>query len=127
VDLFLTTWQGFDIEGFEVLESVNGINIVTYNVQIPFKRQAIQVKLVGPADRKGKLRALLRQVLDGFNGESNWLPSALPPSVAGSENYGTVLLCLAISSVIAGLVVLWFVSRRPRKGTVLLIAAVSIL
>ena len=35
-----------------------------------------------------------------------------------------VLLCLGIGGVIAGLVVLWFVSRRTPKGTVLVIAVV---
>lgn len=123
-DLFVTTWQGFEIDVFEVPESVNGVDAVTYNVQIPLKREAIQVKLFGPVEREETLRTLLSQVLDGLNGESNWLAAAAPPSVAGSENYGMVLLCLGIVGVIAGLVVLWFVSRRSPKGTVLVIAVV---
>ncbi len=123
-DLFVTTWQGFEIDGFEVPESVNGVDAITYNVQIPLKREAIQVKLFGPVKREEVLRALLRQVLDGLKGESNWLAAAAPPSVAGSENYGMVLLCLGIVGVVAGLVILWFVSRISPKGTVLVIAAV---
>ena len=60
-ELFVTTWQGFEVDGFEVPETVSGIDAVTYNVQIPLKGEAIQVKLFGPADREGILKPLLRQ------------------------------------------------------------------
>lgn len=123
-DLFVTTWQGFEIDGFVVPETLNGIDVVTYNVQIPLKGEAIQIKLFGPADREETLKPLLRQVLDGLDGESNWFSSAAPPAVANSENYGMVLLCLGIVGVVAGLIVLWLVSRRTPKGTVLVIAIV---
>lgn len=122
-DIFVTAWQEFEIDGFEVPENVNGIPAVTYNVQIPLKREAIQVKIFGPADREELLQDLLRQVLDGLSGESNWFSSGAPPSVANSENYGKVLLLLGIGSVVVGLIALWFLSRSSPKGTVLVIAA----
>lgn len=123
-ELFVTTWQGLDLDGFEVPENVNGIDAITYNVQIPLKSEAIQVKLFGPADREQTLKALLRQILDNLNGESNWLLSAAPSTAAESENYGTFILCLGIGVVVVGLVILWLVSRRTPKGTVLVIAVV---
>ena len=122
--LFVTTWQGFEIDGVEVPETANGIDAITYNVQIPLKSEAIQVKLFGPADHEETLKPLLRQILDGLEGKSNWLSSAAPSAVAERENYGTVLLCLGIIGIVAGLVFLWCVSRRTPKGTVLLIAAI---
>jgi hypothetical protein len=122
-DLFVTTWKGFEVDGFEVPESVSGVDVITYNVQFPLKREAIQVRLFGPANREEVLRALLRQILDGLEGESNWFAAAAPPSLANSENYGMVLLCLGVVGVVAGLLVLWFVSQRSPKGTVLAIAA----
>ena len=123
-ELFVTTWQGFEIDGFKVPETVNGIDAITYNVQIPLKREAIQVKLFGPADREETLKPLLRQILDNLEGESNWVSSAASPTVAERENYGTTLLGLAIGVVVAGLVLLWLLSRRTPKGTVLVIAVV---
>lgn len=123
-DLFVATWQGYEIDGFEVPEADNGINAITYNVQIPLKGEAIQIKLFGPADREENLRLLLRQILDSLEGESNWLSSAAPSTVAGRKHYGTVLLCLGMVGIVAGLVILWFVSRRTPKGTVLVIAAI---
>ena len=122
--LFVTTWQGFEIDGFEVPETVNGLDVITYHVQIPLRGEAIQVKLFGPVDREETLKPLLREILDGLDGKSNWLSSSAPSTVAESENYGTVLLCLGISGIVAGLVALWFVSRRTPRGTVLVISAV---
>ena len=123
-ELFVITWQGFEIDGFRVPETFNEINAITYNVQIPLKGEAIQIKLFGPADHEEDLRLLLRQILDGLDGESNWLSSAAPSTVAEREYYGTVLLCLSIVGIVAGLVILWFVSSRTPKGTVLVIAAI---
>jgi hypothetical protein len=123
-ELFVTRWQGFEVDGFEIPKNVDGIDTVTYNVQIPLKREAIQLKLCGPAAQEKALRTLLRQVLDRLNGESNWLSSVAPPTIADSENYGTVLLVLGIGGAIAGFVVLWLVSKRSPKGTVLVIAVV---
>lgn len=121
-ELFITQWQGHDVDGFEVPESVNGIDTVTYNVQIPLLRQAIQVKLFGAADQRETLEPLLRQILDGLEGKSNWLSSAIPSTIANSENYGTILLVVAIVGMVLGLVLLWFLSRHTPKGTVFAVA-----
>jgi hypothetical protein len=104
--LFDTTWQGFEVQGFEVPESVNGIDVVTYNVQIPLAPKAIQVRLFGRADQMEMLRAELRKVLDGLHGESNWLSSAAPTTLADSENYRTILLSAAIGGIMTGLFLL---------------------
>ena len=34
-ELFVTQWQGFDVDGIKVYEDVNGVRAITYNVQIP--------------------------------------------------------------------------------------------
>src|SRR5258706_5373565 len=51
---FKTTWQGFEVDGFEVPESRNGNSFVTFNVQIPLMREAIQISVFGPAARQGE-------------------------------------------------------------------------
>lgn len=122
--MFTINWREFEIDGFEVPEEINGTKTITYNVQVPLKRSAVQIKLFGPVDRESELKGLLKAVLDGMQGESNWLSSNLPKSAANSGQYGTVLLCLAGAGVLAGVAILWFVSRRTPKGTVLVLAAV---
>ena len=122
--LFTTTWQGFDVDAFAVPEQLGEIETITYNVQIPLKRAAIQVKLFGSVDREPELKTLLAEILAGLDGESNWTQSAAPfSSMTSSRNYGTILLVFAIVLILGGLVVLWLVSRRAPKGAVLAIAA----
>lgn len=119
---FVTRWQGFDVDAFEVREAAGDVRYLTFNVQVPLRKAAIQVKLFGPEDREPELRTLLRQVLEGLRGESNWTRSAAASAVTRSEHYGTILLTVAIVIVVGGLVLLWLVSRSAPRGAVLGIA-----
>ena len=78
---FHTKWQGFEVDTFKVPERLNDVETLTYNVQIPLKRKAIQVSLFGPASRRAELERLLPQVVAELHGESNWLPlqQGMPP------------------------------------------------
>ena len=123
--LFTAQWQGFTVDAFEIPEQLGDIQTITYNLQIPLKRAAIQVKLFGPADRKSEMRRLTTEILAGLKGESNWIQSAAPfTPLTSSENYGVILFAFATVFVLGGLVALWIISRNAPKGTVLAIAAV---
>jgi hypothetical protein len=123
--LFTTNWQGFDVDGFEVPERLGEIETITYNVQIPLKkRAAIQLKLFGAVDRKPDLDRLLKELLAGLTGESNWIPSASPASpVTSSDNYGKSLLAGAVVIVLGGLFISVSYFEKGTEGTVLTIAA----
>ncbi|WDI40685.1 hypothetical protein [Bremerella sp. P1] len=120
--LFETKWQGFDVAGSEVSENLNGVDTITYNVPIPLKVRAIQVKLFGPADRTEELNTLLPEILDNLKGESNWSSSEAISTQLFPDSYATVLLVMAIVGVVLSLVFLWFASTRTPKGTVLIVA-----
>lgn len=120
--LFETKWQGFDVDGSEVPEALNGIDTITYNVSIPLKIRAIQVMLFGPADRTEELTTLLPEILDNLKGESNWSSSEAISTQLFPDSYATVLLVVAIVGVVLSLVFLWFASTRTPKGTVLIVA-----
>lgn len=123
--LFTTQWKGFEVDGIEVPEEADGRKAIALNVQIPLKPTAIQVKLWAFEAHRPELDGLLATTLRGLEGESNWIPSAVPAlKVSSSENYGTVLLCLAIAFVAVCLVVLWLISKRAPRGTVLVIAVI---
>jgi len=66
------TWQGYQIEGFEIPETVDGVAMITYNVQVPLKKSAIQLKLWGPASDQQALRDEMTNLVAGLRGESNW-------------------------------------------------------
>ncbi len=122
--LSTTKWRGFEVDVIEVPEQVNDVETVTYNVQIPLKQAAIQVKLFGAANRKVELESQLRQILDGLEGESNWIPVASQIAARMSpESYGNSLLAFAVVFIVGGLIALYILSRFMPKGTVLVVAA----
>jgi hypothetical protein len=100
----------------EIPERLGEIPIITYNVMIPLKRAAIQIKLMGPVDRGPEIKLLLREILDGLQGESNWSQRNLPEI---SDSYRIILLTAGILFVLGGLAMLYFISKRTPKGTAL--------
>jgi hypothetical protein len=115
--LFTARWNGFDVEATEVPEELNGVPTVNYNAQVPLKREAVQLRVVGPRSKDKELRALLDRLLAGLKGETNWTTLPAPSAAAGAPRR---------SSVIAGVVVcagacaaiLWLLMRRGRSNRV---------
>jgi hypothetical protein len=123
--LFTMHWQGFEVDAIEVSERLGDVKYLTYNVQIPLKKEAIQIKLGGPAEQKTEMLKWMEESLDGLRGESNWLPSALPASgLSNSEIYPTILFAIAGVVWLGGFIALYFISRWTPKGTILAISVV---
>jgi hypothetical protein len=117
-------WRGFDVDVFEVPEEANGVPVLTFNVQIPLKQAAIQLQLFSAARRKPELQSQLQQIVDGLEGETNWIPGVSQVAAKmSSENYGYALLALAIAVIFGGLVALFILTRATPRGTVLVLAA----
>lgn len=113
-NLFVTKWQGFDVDGIEVPAEANGLDTITYNVQIPLKREAIQVKLLTPAGRAEEYKPLLKTILDGLEGETNWKSTSDMQSTPQKEQSGSVLgfFAVGIVVVLVLLIVLWIVFQQ---------------
>jgi hypothetical protein len=95
----------------------------TVVVQIPIKREAIQIVGAGVVERTAEVNQAVDQVLASLRGESNWLKSAVPAAdVTSSRSYGWFLLGGSLALVVGGLVVLWYIRRETPKGTVFAIA-----
>ena len=120
--LFKTQWQGFNVDAFEVPEQVGSIQTITFNVQIPLKRRAIQVKLFGPAADKPALRRLLREVLRDLKGDSNWIPSVIDNTGGNEQSYRNMLLGVAVAVIVFGVIRFWILSKFAPKGSVLVVA-----
>ena len=125
--LLTTAWKGFEVDVIELHESLLGKDIITYNVQIPLKPNAIQLSVAGPAANSTELWAIVNSTLATLNGPSNWTPSVVPASFTKSPAYGLILLGIALVFLIAGLLVLWFIGRRAPKGVVVGIATFAYL
>ena len=116
-------WKDFELDGFELAEEVHGIRTISYTVQVPLKREAIQIRVAGARDRSDELLRLTNALLASLQGETNWLRSSAPPALARSSRYGWLIAAACVIGIIAGLVVLWRVRRVLRRGTVLGLAA----
>lgn len=112
--LFITQWQGYDVDGFEVPETVDGFDTVTYKVQIPLKGEAVQVVLFGKESEKERLQTLLPQILDGLKGETNWNTTGAS-SFKSAVMYGRILLAGVMVVLVTGIVVVWILSRMSLR------------
>lgn len=124
-NLSSASWKGFEVQVISIPETIGSIDAITYNVQIPLKPEAIQIKLFGGSDRKEYLRNLLPQILAGLDGQSNWIASAIPsPQLTNSDSYGNVLLGGAIVLVAIGVVGYLRAWRTSKRGTILILGVV---
>jgi hypothetical protein len=65
-------WRGLQVDGLRVPEKLAGKDYLTFNVQIPLRRQAIQLMFGLPAESESEIRPLVEQVLSTLEGETNW-------------------------------------------------------
>lgn len=121
------SWRGFEIDAIENPEELNGVALVTIKAQVPLKPEALQVSVVAPAERRDESLALVNRLLGGLTGESNWLDSSAPASLANSPHYGMILIVLSVIGGIAGFAVLYLVSRVAPRGTLAILGAALIL
>jgi len=67
------TWREFDLQGFAVpLTRADG-ELIALSVQVPLRREAMQLTLAGPPSEEARADSIMRVTLASFEGESNWL------------------------------------------------------
>lgn len=111
VSVFKERWRSFDLDVVCVREVLGPVSTITLNVQIPLRREAIQIRLVGEAHKDAELRELLKRVLKGIGGESNWLST--------SQQWIRIAKAIGQMAFVAALIV-WLLRRhrmRRRKAT----------
>jgi hypothetical protein len=120
-------WQDFDIDAIETSKEARGVALVTIEAQVPLKTEAIQVSVVGPRDRRDESLALVKQLLGGLRGESNWLNPVAPRKLANSPHYGLLLILAMAAGGIRGFAVLYLLTRMAPRGTLAVLGAAVIL
>ncbi len=113
-DLRREKWKSFDIDVMIGVARQGQVGLYVLVAQVPLKPEAIQLKLVAPEAHQAELLALLRTLLAGLDGPSNWLTAGERARSAGRAVGGlAVLLGLAI-----WLFARWRKSRKqPAPGT----------
>jgi hypothetical protein len=102
-------WKGFDLDLMVVWMGDGDTKVVTLATQVPLRKQAVQVQIVGPAAQEAALAKHLDGFLAGLDGRSNWLSDAERSEKLGGL-VGTVVGALL---VVVGTV--WW-TRRKRAG-----------
>ena len=116
----VATWQGFQLDGMEGTKTVEGSEFSVIIIQVPLKREAIQLVVFGPADRKSEVQRLLKMTLKGLKGETNWSSSPpTPEAVETVQTLNAILLVVLLLALIAWTIFLWVQSNRAPRGTVL--------
>jgi hypothetical protein len=70
------TWRSFEIQGLRSQPRRGGLPLAIHVVQVPLRREAVQLVIAGPADQNERSVRLMQATLDSFEGETNWLSSA---------------------------------------------------
>ena len=65
-------WKRHEINVVRVEENIQGIEVLTFNAQIPLIPRAIQVKLSGLKQIESELEKELKSILLRIDGRSNW-------------------------------------------------------
>jgi hypothetical protein len=115
VTLVTEKWKEFEIDVSRVPEEAGGVQLVTFNAQVPLKPEAIQVAVIGEADREAETRGVLRSVLANLDGPSNWLTAAERQSRLAE---GITQLIITVCVLISIVVVVWSALRKrktPRR------------
>lgn len=69
-------WKTHQLDVFGLEFSLSEGAVCTWSVQVPLAREAIQINVGGPMAAREECRALLRTLLTGLQGLSNWDPPA---------------------------------------------------
>lgn len=65
-------WRGVQVDAIRVPEKLGDTDYLTLNVQIPLRKQAIQLGFGGPSESEPQLRTLVEHVLSTLDGETSW-------------------------------------------------------
>jgi hypothetical protein len=114
---FHVPWKGFEIEAFQTPEEIDDQKFLTYTVNVPLKRQAIQVSVSGAADRAEELETVFASVVANLEGESNWSTAATPEPPQALV-WGSFVFMLV------GLWGMWIASNRADLKWVLAVSIV---
>lgn len=117
VGITRTNWKGFELEGLSLRRLLEGRWMVSHAAQVPLRREAIQITVMGPEDSTAATEDLLRRIVGGLEGESNWENGPGEPLTMrrriSSLISGTVVLLLTVAAVFG--LVRW-IGSSIRKG-----------
>ena len=89
-------WRSFDVQGLRTVTSQNGDSVFALVVQVPLRREAIQITYAGSADQEAVGDNLMRATLASFEGETNWLTSTERSERLGKAVGAWIVLAIVV-------------------------------
>ena len=114
VQAFKAKWKGYDVIGLEDRQSVGGVELTLRAVDIPLRRRAIRVAVLGTPQTKAKITRVLDQLVGTLEGESNWDDGRQEDALTKRVEATTRLLLYV--SVVIGIVLLVRHLKKSRKA-----------
>lgn len=106
-------WGEFELDVVRTRTDADGEVLATRTVQVPLRREAIQLVLGGSLDREAELDATLRALLASLHGESNWLTRA---ERVHRLRQGVMSCAPFVLLPVAGLITLLVIRLRRRRN-----------
>jgi hypothetical protein len=94
-------WKAFDVSGLKTLTSQAGKPVFVLAVQVPLRREAVQLSVAGPADQAARGQAILQVTLASLEGETNWLTSTERAGRLGTAAGWWIGIAVAVIAVLA--------------------------
>ena len=107
VAVFKERWKDAGVTVFRMTIAGDDFEAVSLVAQVPLKREAIQVGVSSEVGREAESRAVLKEVLAGLDGESNWF--------TGEGGAGGLMKGLLPVGIAVAVVVIIFCAVRRRR------------
>jgi len=105
-------WKEFEIDVIRSPRELDGKQMVTFNARVPLKPKAIMISVIGEKTGEEELRNVLRFVLEGLKGQTNW--STTREKLGQLKSL--ILKRVTVVSIVLFLVFLYWVRRTSTDG-----------
>ncbi len=102
-------WKGFDLNGFRADTAQGGTPVIILAVQVPLRKEAVQLILAGPLDQGQRAEAIMASTITSLEGETNWLTST-----ERAGRYGNIVGWVVGIAVGVLLIRIWQARQRSR-------------
>lgn len=110
-------WNGVEIDGREVPDEVNGVELSNLHAYVPLSSEGLHVTVAGAKTNEAELRRVEVAVLASITGETDRFDSLMPAAIARSVWYYPFgILAIQLAILIVGTVIWWKLRHRLRRG-----------
>ncbi len=126
-EVFDVAWKSHTLPSAVMVADAPDGKAVVAIAQVPLQPTAMQITVRLAGEDVEAAKELLQATIEGIEGNSNWdaeKKDTPPPNKRKTSTDRTVPIAIAATAFVAGLILLWLISKRLPKGALLVIAVV---